>query len=244
MIKLSSADWLKIGIENNWVSSKKSVAFSVTNMPFPTASGGISSPGEFTRREESSESSSKKGNEESGGTSVLGVVAGTVGAQMVVEKIMRSKQQVINPAIVNEISSDPVKLKKYLSAHGIVSPEQINALQNAQKPGMLKTITKPGKVRSTLGRGLAAGAGGMGGYMLADWIANATVNQRKGFNIASPSVVEQKSGSVLKFKGASLKLTQIAKDIAGISKSLDKSMAAAVDTVLDLIRQLDAAKNK
>lgn len=244
MIKLSSADWLKIGIENNWVSSKKSVAFSISNVPYPTVSGGISSPSESSRREERSEPSGQQSGGESGGTSVLGVVAGTVGAQMVVERIMRARQQNIDPAIVNAISSDPVRFRQYLSANGIISPEQITALQATQRPGVLRSIVQPGKVRSTLGRGLAAGAGGAGGYMLADWIADATVNQRKGFNVASPSVIEQKAGSIPKFKGASLKLTQIAKDIAGISKSLDKSMAEGVDTVLDLIRQLDAAKNK
>jgi len=244
MIKISSADWLKIGIENNWVSSKKSVAFSISNVPYPTISGGISSPGESSNRGTSSESSGQQSGGETESNSILGVVAGTVGAQMLVEKIMSSTQQRVDPAAVSAISSDPVRLRQYFSSNGIISPDQVAALQSTNKPGILKSIVQPGKVRSALGRGLSAGAGGVGGYALADWIASATINQRKGFNVASPSVIEQKAGSISKFKGASLKLTQIAKDIAGISKSLDKSMAEGVDTVLDLIRQLDETKHK
>ena len=242
MIKLSSADWLKIGIENNWVSTRSKVAFDVTNMPFPSASGGIINPGEASRRNESPERSRE--SEQSDGNSVFGVVAGSIGAQMLVSRIMQSRQQNVDPAVVNAIAADPARLREYLRSSGVISPEQVTALQSTTRPSRIRSILGPSKARTVAGRGLAAGAGGVGGYLLADWIADATINQRKGFNVASPSVIEQKAGSIPKFKGAALQLTMIAKDIAGISKSLDKNMAEGVATVLDLIRQLDAAKNK
>jgi hypothetical protein len=242
MIKLSSADWLKIGIENNWVSTKSKIAFDVTNMPYPSATGGTIIPGSSERRDSAAETARDSG--QSDGNSVFGIVAGSVGAQMIVSRIMQGRQQNVDPAVVNAIAADPVRLREFLRSSGVVSPEQVTALQSTTRPSRLQAILGPSKARTALGRGLSAGAGGVGGYLLADWIADATINQRKGFNVASPSVIEQKAGSIPKFKGAALKLTMIAKEIAGISKSLDKNMAEGVATVLDLIRQLDEAKKK
>jgi hypothetical protein len=243
VIKVSSSDWFKIGIENNWISSKKTVAISAMDMPFPSASGGIiDSARDYVREKNKPDSGSESSKEDSGSSlnSVLGITVGSIAAQNIVSNLMSRSQIKMTPEQINSIASDPKKLKDLLSSRGITSVDQLAVFQ--EKPSLFRRMVGPSKTRTALGRGAAALGGGAAGWLLTDWITDATVNQRKGFNVASKSAIEQKAGSIPKFKGAGLKLTMIAREVSGISKSLDKTMAEGVATFLDLLNQIDSQK--
>ena len=81
-------------------------------------------------------------------------------------------------------------------------------------------------------------ASAAGSYYGTGKAIDALKDKTRGYNVASPSVIKMKAGSMENFNEAMKKLFSLSKKIAGISKSLDKDLGFAIESLNDLQTQL------
>ena len=219
LIKISSQDWVRIGIDKGWLLNKK----AQMTMDFPT-----SSPPTSVSREKSSSSSffSNFGMSDFIIATLLlkkskpNMDAATV--KLEAEKLVANRQELLQTA-VNQ---------------GIISKDQMtNVLAGKTENVGSGTPGAVSKVRS-LARFLGMAAISAGGYYAGSKATDVLADKFRANNTVSPEIMRQKGKSISKFKEGGAAMVDIGRKISGISNSLDKDLALLGNTVLDIIHQL------
>ena len=219
LIKISSQDWVRIGIDKGWLLNKK----AQMTMDFPTSSAPTSGSGE--RSSSSSFFSSFGISDFIIATLLLNRRKPNMDAAAVkleAEKLVANKQELLQKAV----------------DQGIISKDQMTNVL-AGKTDNVGSGT-PGAVSKVhrIARFLGIAAVSAGGYYAGSKVTDVLADKFRANNTVSPEIMRQKGKSISKFKEGGAAMVDIGRKISGISNSLDKDLALLANTVLDIIRQL------
>ena len=219
LIKISSQDWVRIGIDKGWLLNKK----AQMTMDFPTSSAPTSGSGE--RSSSSSFFSSFGISDFIIATLLLNRRKPNMDAAAVkleAEKLVANKQELLQKAV----------------DQGIISKDQMtNVLAGKTDNVGSGTPGAVSKARS-FARFLGMAAVSAGGYYAGSKVTDVLADKFRANNTVSPEIMRQKGKSISKFKEGGAAMVDIGRKISGISHSLDKDLALLANTVLDIIRQL------
>ena len=217
LIKISSQDWVRIGIDKGWLLNKK----AQMTMDFPTSSAPTSGSG---GRSSSSSLFSSFG--------ISDIIIATLllrkpnmdaeAVKLEAEKLVANKQELLQKAV----------------DQGIISKDQMTNVL-AGKTDNVGSGT-PGAVSKVhrIARFLGIAAVSAGGYYAGSKVTDVLADKFRANNTVSPEIMRQKGKSISKFKEGGAAMVDIGRKISGISNSLDKDLALLANTVLDIIRQL------
>ena len=219
LIKISSQDWVRIGIDKGWLLNKK----AQMTMDFPTSSAPTSGSG--GRSSSSSFFSSFGISDFIIATLLLNRRKPNMDAAAVkleAEKLVANKQELLQKAV----------------DQGIISKDQMTNVL-AGKTDNVGSGT-PGAVSKTrsFARFLGMAAVSAGGYYAGSKATDILADKFRANNTVSPEIMRQKGKSISKFKEGGAAMVDIGRKISGISHSLDKDLALLGNTVLDIIHQL------
>ena len=219
LIKISSQDWVRIGIDKGWLLNKK----AQMTMDFPTSSAPTSGSGE--RSSSSSFFSSFGISDFIIATLLLNRRKPNMDAAAVkleAEKLVANKQELLQKAV----------------DQGIISKDQMTNVL-AGKTDNVGSGT-PGAVSKVhrIARFLGIAAVSAGGYYAGSKATDILADKFRANNTVSPEIMRQKGKSISKFKEGGAAMVDIGRKISGISHSLDKDLALLGNTVLDIIHQL------
>jgi hypothetical protein len=217
LIKISSQDWVRIGIDKGWLLNKK----AQMTMDFPTSSAPTSGSG---GRSSSSSFFSSFGISDFIIATLL-LRKPNMDAEAVkleAEKLVANKQELLQKAV----------------DQGIISKDQMTNVL-AGKTDNVGSGT-PGAVSKVhrIARFLGIAAVSAGGYYAGSKVTDVLADKFRANNTVSPEIMRQKGKSISKFKEGGAAMVDIGRKISGISNSLDKDLALLANTVLDIIRQL------
>ena len=219
LIKISSQDWVRIGIDKGWLLNKK----AQMTMDFPTSSPPTSGSGE--RSSSSSFFSNFGMSDFIIATLLLNRRKPNMDAAAVkleAEKLVANKQELLQKAV----------------DQGIISKDQMtNVLAGKTDNVGSGTPGAVSKARS-FARFLGMAAVSAGGYYAGSKVTDVLADKFRANNTVSPEIMRQKGKSISKFKEGGAAMVDIGRKISGISNSLDKDLALLANTVLDIIRQL------
>jgi len=219
LIKISSQDWVRIGIDKGWLLNKK----AQMTMDFPTSSPPTSGSGE---RSSSSSFFSNFGMSDLVIATLLlngrkpNMDAAAV--KLEAEKLVANKQELLQKAV----------------DQGIISKDQMTNVL-AGKTDNVGSGT-PGAVSKVhrIARFLGMAAVSAGGYYAGSKATEVLADHFRANNTVSPEIMRQKGKSISKFKEGGAAMVDIGRKISGISNSLDRDLALLGNTVLDIIHQL------
>jgi hypothetical protein len=219
LIKISSQDWVRIGIDKGWLLNKK----AQMTMDFPTSSAPTSGSGE--RSSSSSFFSSFGMSDLVIATLLLNRRKPNMddaAVKLEAEKLVANKQELLQKAV----------------DQGIISKDQMTNVL-AGKTDNVGSGT-PGAVSKVhrIARFLGIAAVSAGGYYAGSKATDVLADHFRANNTVSPEIMRQKGKSISKFKEGGAAMVDIGRKISGISNSLDKDLALLANTVLDIIRQL------
>ena len=219
LIKISSQDWVRIGIDKGWLLNKK----AQMTMDFPTSSPPTSGSGE--RSSSSSIFSNFGMSDLIIATWLLKKSKPNMDAAAVkleAEKLVANRQELLQAAV----------------DQGIISKDQMtNVLAGKTDNVGSGTPGAVSKARS-FARFLGMAAVSAGGYYAGSKVTDVLADKFRANNTVSPEIMRQKGKSISKFKEGGAAMVDIGRKISGISNSLDKDLALLANTVLDIIRQL------
>lgn len=244
MIKISSKDWFLIGQENGWLLIKKAQMSLPENM-YSSEAVSNKSTGEVIT--DLARDVKKLKREESSSGSIfsnIGISDMALGYLLMKKKNPGMSDAQLASLAQNLVSDKKAFLQEAVS-QGMITKTQMDdfLLRNSgsisiSSPTAVSKISRFKSTASRLGPFAASLAGSVGGYMATDYLAKKLKDKTRGSNVASRSVIRMRSGSEQSFFDAGNKLLVIAKKIAGISKSLDKDIGFAIESLQDLTNQI------
>jgi len=219
LIKISSQDWVRIGMDKGWLLNKK----AQMRMDFPTSAPPTSGSGE--RSSSSSFFSNFGMSDLIIATLLLKKSKPNMDAAAVkleAEKLVANRQELLQTAV----------------SQGIISKDQMtNVLAGKTENVGSGTPGAVSKARS-FARFLGMAAVSAGGYYAGSKVTDVLADKFRANNTVSPEIMRQKGKSISKFKEGGAAMVDIGRKISGISHSLDKDLALLGNTVLDIIHQL------
>ena len=233
--KISSQDWFKIGLSNGWLNEKKAqVDFK---LPIPGLGGNSNAGSGASTGASGASGASANAQSTTGMFSSLGVSEFMMASMLLKKKNPGMSLAEVQLAAQN-LAVDHKRLLQEAYKAGFITKDQMKNILS----GKVTTVGFGAPAASNKLKNVAKGAigvgGALGGYFGTEALFNSTINQRRGFNVASPSVIKQRAGSITEFKRAGLILINMGRSVAGISKTLDTAFTSAGESYLELVDQL------
>jgi hypothetical protein len=230
LIKISSQDWFRIGINNGWLLNKKAQMHMDYHMSAPHISG-----------ESTSDSKEKPSSSSSSIFSHFGIPDLAMATLLLSRSNTKMSKTEIDAAAKKLVANKEEFLQTAVS-QGLITKEQKNNILAGKTENVGSgTPGAVSKVRS-LARFLGIAAVSAGGYYAGSKATEVLADHFRANNTVSPEIMRQKGKSISKFKEGGAAMVDIGRKISGISNSLDRDLALLGNTVLDIIRQLSESE--
>lgn len=239
LIKISTTQWISIGIKEGWINKdENSYVKTAFNIYTPSKNNPESSSHSNNEITPSYSRTQDESLSKSNGYSIFsGIGVSDIGlAYLLLKKDNPRLGDVELRKMADSLVGDKKAFLEKAMASGLITKEQMESYISTGSfgPGSRTIASRIGNFYGRYGKLLGFAGGAAGGYYGTGYAIDNLKNQIRGSNEFSKEKIKSMPGGIVGFMASNLKLMQIAKQVLGISKTLDANIGQCLESIQEI----------